>query len=172
MFMPWAPMMDSSGIVGRDELAQRARDIRTQGRRVVFTNGCFDIIHLGHVIYLRQARSLGDELFVGVNSDDSTRKLKGPGRPYNPESARAGVVAALAAVSGVTIFDEDTASNLVEQIHPDVYVKGGDYSSDPGSPAFPIEGEVVSGYGGEVRIVPFAAGYSTTRLIETIRDGR
>jgi rfaE bifunctional protein nucleotidyltransferase chain/domain len=168
--MPWARMMDSIRILGRDELAQRAGDARNQGRRVVFTNGCFDIVHLGHVIYLHKARSLGDMLFVGVNSDASARALKGPGRPYNAEFDRAGVIGALAAVSGVTIFDEDTASKLVEEIYPDIYVKGGDYSSDPASPAFPIEGEVVSAYGGEVCIVPFAAGYSTTRLVEKIRE--
>lgn len=135
----------------------------------MFTNGCFDIVHLGHVTYLGNARALGDVLFVGVNSDASVQVLKGANRPFNSEMDRAGVLAGLYSVSGVTIFDEDTASALVSEIRPDVYVKGGDYSSDPGSPAFPIEGEIVAGYGGDVHIVPFAAGYSTTKLIERIK---
>jgi D-beta-D-heptose 7-phosphate kinase / D-beta-D-heptose 1-phosphate adenosyltransferase len=166
-----APMTDESGVVHQVEFARRARCARKEGQKIVLTNGCFDILHLGHVIYLREARSLGDVLFVAVNSDRSAQRLKGPKRPYNSDTDRAGVVAALASVLAVTIFDEDTASNIVAEVRPDVYAKGGDYSSDPDSPAFPIEGRVVSGYGGEVRIVPFAAGYSTTRLIKRIKDG-
>jgi rfaE bifunctional protein nucleotidyltransferase chain/domain len=156
-------------VVDREELAALSREARDRDERIVFTNGCFDILHLGHVRYLRQARDLGDVLFVGVNSDDSARRLKGPGRPFNAEADRAGVVSGLASVSAVSLFDEDTASELVQEVRPDVYVKGGDYSSDPGSPAFPIEGEVVTAYGGEVRIVPFAAGFSTTSLVDRIR---
>lgn len=150
-------------------MAQLAHAARSRGERVVFTNGCFDILHFGHVQYLCLARALGDHLFVGVNSDESARGLKGPGRPFNSEAARAGVLAALADVSAVTIFDEETASEVVRLVRPDIYVKGGDYSANAGSKDYPIEGETVSEYGGDVRILPFEPGYSTSSLIQRIR---
>jgi len=161
--------MHESKIVGADDMARRAFEARRRGEKVVFTNGCFDLLHLGHVLYLAQARSLGSHLLVGVNSDDSARALKGPSRPFNSEWDRAAVLAALEDVTLVTIFGEGTAESLVELVKPDIYVKGGDYAADPASPAFPVEGRMVARYGGEVRIIPFATGYSTTTLIERIR---
>lgn len=152
-------------------MVRTSRLARQRGEKVVFTNGCFDFLHMGHVIHLRRALALGTVLFVGVNSDRSVRHLKGSDRPFNPESDRAGVVAALSDVNLVTIFEEETARALVEEVRPDVYVKGGDYSADPLSPAYPIEGVIVTGYGGVVRILPFEPGYSTTALVERIRGG-
>lgn len=149
-------------------MARQARELQSNGRLVVFTNGCFDLLHMGHVRYLNQAASLGT-LFVGVNSDDSVRKLKGRERPFNNQTDRAGVVAALEDVDRVSIFEEDTAVRIVERVRPDIYVKGGDYSSDPSSPKYPIEGHVVSRYGGTVRILPFSESYSTTDLIRRVR---
>lgn len=144
---------------------------RQRGAKVVFTNGCFDVLHMGHVLYLREARALGDLLFVGVNSDDSARRLKGPDRPYNRESDRAGIVAALRDVSAAVIFSEDTAADVIRAVEPDVYVKGGDYSADPRSSGYPVEGKVVVAQGGVVRILPLAPGYATTTIVERIRRG-
>ncbi len=138
---------------------------RAAGRRVVFTNGCFDIPHRGHVRYLRQARSLGDVLVVAVNSDESVRRIKGPGRPVIPSEDRAAVVAALSVVDHVVIFTEETPARLVAAVRPDVYVKGGDYRAE----ALP-EAAVVRGYGGEVRILPYVEDRSTTGIIERIRE--
>lgn len=164
-----ADTMTSNKIVSLDELVSRRVTARENGLVVVLTNGCFDILHMGHVTYLHQARKLGDMLWVAVNSDRSGRELKGPQRPINAHFERAGVLAALEDVDAVTIFDDETAVGVVERIQPDVYVKGGDYSQDQASPAYPIEGDTVRRYGGVVRVVPFAAGYSTTRLIERLR---
>jgi D-beta-D-heptose 7-phosphate kinase/D-beta-D-heptose 1-phosphate adenosyltransferase len=133
---------------------------------VVFTNGCFDLLHPGHVSYLDEARRLGDHLVVGVNTDASVQRLKGPGRPLVAQDDRALVVAALAAVDGVTLFDEDTPLALIEALKPDVLVKGGDYELDT------IVGrEAVESAGGEVRVIPFVAGHSTSELIQRIRSG-
>lgn len=156
-------------IISRAEMAEQSRWARERGEVIIFTNGCFDILHMGHVLYLRQARALGDRLYIGVNADSSVSGLKGSDRPYNGELDRAGVLAALEDVSAVTIFDEPTATALVQEVEPDIYVKGGDYSSDPQSPGYPIEGDAAVRHGGRVRIIPFAAGYSTTGLIERIR---
>lgn len=134
-----------------------------RGERVVATNGCFDLLHLGHVRYLAQARALGDVLFVAVNSDRSTRALKGPGRPLVPAEERAEVLAALRSVDYVVIFDEDTAEGVMAALRPDVYVKGGDYTLDRLA-----EARVVQAYGGEVRLLPFVAGRSTSGLIARI----
>jgi D-beta-D-heptose 7-phosphate kinase/D-beta-D-heptose 1-phosphate adenosyltransferase len=132
----------------------------------VFTNGCFDLLHPGHVAYLDEARRLGDALVVGVNTDASVRRLKGPSRPLVAQADRALVLAALAAVDAVSLFDEDTPLELVRALRPDVLVKGGDYG---------IEGivgrEVVEGDGGEVRALAFREGYSTTALLERLRRG-
>lgn len=134
-------------------------------RRVVFTNGCFDILHRGHVEYLAKARSLGDMLVVGVNTDASVRRLeKGGDRPLNAEQDRALVVASLEVVDAVTIFDEDTPLELIKALLPDVLVKGGDYSIDQ-----VVGRRVVERAGGEVRILPFVSGFSTTDLINRIR---
>ena len=132
-------------------------------QRIVFTNGCFDLLHAGHVTYLNQAKALGDYLIVGVNSDESVKRLKGPKRPLVPQAQRALLIDALKAVDAVVIFDEDTPLSLIEILRPDVYVKGGDYRYDQ-LPEHPL----VTGYGGQVVILPFVQGCSTTQLIQTI----
>lgn len=135
-------------------------------QRVVFTNGCFDILHLGHVEYLEAASQLGDVLVVGLNSDASVRQLKGPTRPVLPQEARARILAALEFVEAVIIFDEETPEKLIEALRPDVLVKGGDYTEDQIAGA-----SLVRAYGGEVVILPYIPGYSTTSLIQKICAG-
>jgi len=141
------------------------------GRRVVLTNGVFDLLHVGHVGYLQAARTLGDLLVVALNSDASTRALKGPRRPLTPEAERAALLGALRCVDYVTIFAEPTAEAVVAALRPDVYVKGGDYAA--GEHAAPDldrlpEARVVQGYGGDVRLLPYTAGRSTSELIRLI----
>lgn len=131
---------------------------------MVFTNGCFDLLHPGHVSYLRAARALGDALIIGLNSDISINKLKGPSRPVVPEFDRATVLEALESVDAVVVFDEDTPIRLLREVKPAVYVKGGDYRVED----LP-EAEVAVEIGAEVKILPFETGYSTTALIEKIR---
>jgi glycerol-3-phosphate cytidylyltransferase len=131
---------------------------------VVFTNGCFDLLHPGHVSYLRAARSLGDALVVGLNSDTSVKKLKGPSRPIVPERDRAAVLLALESVDAVVVFAEDTPMRLLRELRPNVYAKGGDYRVED----LP-EAEVAVEIGAEVNILPFESGYSTTALIEKIK---
>lgn len=132
-------------------------------RKVVFTNGCFELLHRGHIEYLAQARALGDVLVVGVNSDDSVRRLKGPGRPLVPEADRAAVLSNVRSVDVVTIFDEDTPLELIKALLPGVLVKGGDYDLDE------IVGrKVVEKSGGEVHVLPFVKGYSTTALLNRL----
>ncbi|WP_430647336.1 D-glycero-beta-D-manno-heptose 1-phosphate adenylyltransferase [Agromyces sp. GXS1127] len=145
-------------------LAARIDRHRADGRRIVFTNGCFDVLHVGHTTYLRQAAELGDILVVGVNSDDSVRRLKGPDRPVNSAEDRAGLLAALEWVDYVAVFAEDTPIALIEQLRPDVYVKGGDYS-----PEMLPETPIVESYGGEVRLVDYVPDRSTTSLMHRIR---
>ena len=138
---------------------------RRDGRKVVFTNGCFDIVHPGHVRYLEAAKGLGNVLIVAVNSDASARRLeKGPGRPYNDGPTRVEVVAALAAVDYVTLFDEDTPLELIRALVPDVLVKGGDWPAEE-----IVGGNVVRGAGGKVLSLPFEAGFSSTALIAHIK---
>ena len=146
-------------------LAERISLQRRQGRRVVFTNGCFDLLHRGHVDLLNRAKALGDVLVVGLNSDESIRELKGPDRPINHLEDRARVLAALSTVDHVVAFDEPTASGLIQVLQPDVYVKGGDYT-----PAMLPEAEHVEAYGGVVHILPYLEGRSTTSMIQRIRD--
>jgi rfaE bifunctional protein nucleotidyltransferase chain/domain len=144
-------------------LAERAR-LRAAGRCLVFTNGVFDLLHIGHVRYLAQARTLGDALVVAINSDRTVRELKGEGRPVISESERAEILAALRQVSYVTIFDDISPRSLISRLLPDVLVKGGDYS--PGE----IHGrEVVEAAGGKVVSLPFITGTSTTAIIERMR---
>ena len=135
------------------------------GKKIVFTNGCFDVLHAGHTRYLQKARTLGDLLVVALNSDESVRRLKkGPGRPVNPESARAEVLAALESVDYVVLFNEPTPLRLIEQIRPQVLVKGGDWRKDQ------IVGAVqVESYGGRVKTVPYVKGHSTTGMLEKIQ---
>jgi D-beta-D-heptose 7-phosphate kinase/D-beta-D-heptose 1-phosphate adenosyltransferase len=141
-------------------LAEVARR-RSIGQKIVFTNGCFDILHVGHARLLREAASHGDYLIVGLNSDASVRRLKGPNRPINAESARAELLAALDAVDAVTLFAEDTPLDLIEAIRPDVLVKGGDYR-----PEEVVGREVVEGSGGRLVLIPLVEGQSTTRTLQ------
>lgn len=154
------------GVIGEDELAALLARARAAGERIVMTNGCFDILHAGHVAYLQQARALGDRLIVALNDDASVRRLKGDGRPVNPWAARASVLAALAAVDWVVPFAEDTPRRLICRLLPDVLVKGGDYRIEDIA-----GGDCVVSAGGEVRVLAFVDGHSTTRTIERIRKG-
>ncbi|MBI5710644.1 MAG: D-glycero-beta-D-manno-heptose 1-phosphate adenylyltransferase [Candidatus Eisenbacteria bacterium] len=140
---------------------------RAAGERIVFTNGVFDLLHRGHVEYLEEARALGDRLVVGVNSDASVRRLKGPQRPIIPAEERAELLAALAAVDLAVIFDDDTPERLIHAVRPDVLVKGGDWALDQ------IVGrELVESYGGRVLAIPLRQGYSTSALVQRILDGK
>ena len=143
----------------------RIIEAREAGARVVFTNGCFDLLHPGHVSYLRSARSLGDALVVGLNSDASVGRLKGPSRPIVYERDRAVMLAAFESVDAVIIFIEDTPIRLMRELKPTVYVKGGDYRIED----LP-EAKVAAEIGAEVKIIPFEPGYSTTALIEKVRS--
>ena len=155
----------ASKIVTREGLI---RDFgRPRRQRLVFTNGCFDILHRGDVEYLAHARSLGDALVVAVNSDDSVRRLKGLGRPMNPQDDRAIVLAGLESVDWVTIFEEDTPAELIRALLPDVLAKGGDYS-----PEDVVGVREVRGAGGQVVIAPLIPGRSTSSLIDRINTGR
>lgn len=150
-------------IVTPEVVVNRVTLDRAAGRRVIFTNGCFDVLHRGHVEYLAAARALGDILVVAVNGDASIRRLKGPGRPVNPVEDRTVVLAALSSVDLVTVFDDDTPVALVDRVRPDVYVKGGDYT-----PADLPEAPVVAAYGGQVRILPYLPGRSTTAVLASL----
>jgi rfaE bifunctional protein nucleotidyltransferase chain/domain len=153
-------------IVSQDELVQVAAREKRDGRRVVFTNGCFDLLHPGHVRCLAEARKLGDVLIVAVNSDQSVRGNKGPERPLVPQQDRAEVLAALASVDFVTIFDEPTPRALISRVLPSILVKGADWALDQ------VAGrEEVEAAGGQVLSIPLAQGYSTTSLVEKIRNG-
>ncbi len=163
----------------REALLAMLAPLRLAGARIVCTNGIFDLMHIGHLRYLAAARAMGDVLVVGVNADASTRRLKGPARPIVPQAERAEMLAGLACVDFVTIFDEDTAEELVRALQPEVYVKGGDYTIDSGdgtasaSPmAKPLpEAAVVRGYGGRVALIPYVPGHSTTELLARIVEG-
>jgi D-beta-D-heptose 7-phosphate kinase/D-beta-D-heptose 1-phosphate adenosyltransferase len=135
-----------------------------KGKKIVFTNGCFDILHRGHVTYLNQARDLGDLLIVGINSDESVKRLKGPERPVNMLEDRAYVLSALKSVDYVIPFEEDTPLNLINLIMPDILVKGGDYTIDR-----IIGAQEVLANGGKVEIIPFVPGKSTSAIIDTIK---
>lgn len=151
-------------LVSRAEAARWVQRQQTQGRRVVFTNGCFDLLHRGHVEYLEAARALGDALIVAVNTDASVSRLKkGPGRPVNAEADRARVLAALACVDRVVLFAEDTPRELISELKPDILVKGGDYRLEE------IVGrEEVLARGGRVEVLPFVPGYSTSAVIHRL----
>lgn len=149
-----------------EELVTIIQDLRRQGKVVVLTNGCFDLLHHGHVRYLDQAKTLGDVLIVAVNSDTSVRTLKGPGRPVVPQGERVEVLAALASVDYVTIFDALTPEGVIQALTPDVLVKGGDWGADQ------IVGrQIVEGLGGKVLSLPYVEGASTSRLLRKIREG-
>ena len=150
-------------LVDRNFIEKTCSEIRSTGKKIVFTNGCFDIIHVGHVRYLNAAKKLGDVLIVGLNTDASIKMLKGESRPVNNEKDRAEVLLGLKAVDYVVLFGERTAENLVAQVKPDIYVKGGDYTVEQ----IP-EAKIVQSCGGEVRLIDFVSGYSTTGTIEKL----
>jgi D-beta-D-heptose 7-phosphate kinase/D-beta-D-heptose 1-phosphate adenosyltransferase len=157
--------MSGKVILKVEELLRARESLRAEGRRLVFTNGCFDLLHVGHVRYLSEARSLGDALLVAINSDASVRALKGAGRPVMSEAERAEILAALEAVDFVTVFDDESPRALIKQVLPDVLVKGGDYRLDE------IHGrEEVERAGGRVLSLPFVEGASTTGIIERMRE--
>ena len=144
-------------------LAERLAELRRQGQRIVFTNGCFDLLHPGHVYTLTQAKSLGEVLVVGINSDASVKRLKGTRRPILSEMERALLLSALAMVDYVTIFNEDTPLELIRLLRPHVLVKGGDWSVEA-----VVGREVVEAEGGKVVLIPYQAGFSTTDIIERV----
>ncbi len=154
-----------SKILSVEELARVSEELRSAGRRLVVTNGCFDLLHPGHVRYLEAARSLGDALAVGVNGDESVRILKGEGRPLNNENDRAEVLAALCAVDYAAIFPEVHATDFLRRVRPAIYVKGGDYKPETLNAE---ERAALEEIGATVRIIPFEAGYSTSQLIERV----
>ncbi len=158
-----------STVVPFNELQPLGESLRADGRRVVFTNGHFDLLHVGHLRYLQEAARLGDILIVGVNDDATTAARKGPGRPILPERERAELVAGLDCVAYATVFHEMTAERAVQLLRPDVYVKGGDYGHG-GSPL--PEAAIVESYGGQVVIIPLIPGRSTTAIVAAIREGR
>lgn len=150
-------------IIDRENAAQFCEDLRRQGKKIVFTNGCFDIIHAGHVRYLTTAKNFGDVLIIGLNTDDSVRRLKGASRPINSQADRAEVLLGLKAVDHVIYFGEQTAENLIVEVKPDIYVKGGDYTLE----TLP-EAAIVQSYGGRVELVNLVAGRSTTNIVAKI----
>ena len=152
-------------IIAWDQLPAWRQKIRTSGKKLVVTNGVFDILHLGHVTYLETARGFGDALLIGVNGDAAVRELKGKGRPVNSENDRASVLAALESVSGVCIFPEKRMTRFLAAAQPDLYVKGGDYTLDT---LDQDERRAVEAAGGTIKIIPFVPGKSTTRLLEQI----
>jgi D-beta-D-heptose 7-phosphate kinase/D-beta-D-heptose 1-phosphate adenosyltransferase len=152
------------GVMSEEQLLAALADARAQGEKVVFTNGCFDILHAGHVGYLEQARRLGDRLIVAINGDASVTRLKGEGRPINPVERRMAVLAGLEAVDWVTSFDDDTPERLLEVFKPDVLVKGGDYNKEQ-----VVGWQIVESYGGQVRSLDFLDNCSTTAIVEKIK---
>ena len=154
-------------IVDLAEMARIAKKMREAGKKLVATNGCFDLLHVGHVRYLQAARNLGDALAVGLNGDGSVCDLKGPGRPINNENDRAEVLAALECVDFVVIFPEIRATRFLEAVAPQIYVKGGDYSSGTLDAE---EQSVLKKAGAEIRLIPFEAGYSTSATIKQLKS--
>lgn len=152
-------------LIDRKNAAQVCEELRRRGKKIVFTNGCFDILHAGHVRYLATAKNFGDELIVGLNTDESVRRLKGAHRPINSQDDRAEVLLALKSVDHVIFFGEQTAENLIAEVKPDVYVKGGDYTLE----TLP-EAKIVQSYGGRVELVNLVAGRSTTNVVKKILE--
>ena len=158
--------MTSTPILDRDALAAAVAAERNAGRTIVLANGCFDLLHVGHVRYLEGAKELGDVLVVGINSDQQSSRLKGEGRPFMPENERAEMIAALGSVDLVTIFDEPTVEELIRAIRPDVHAKGTDYT-----PETVPERDIVREVGGRVAVVGDPKDHSSTELIEAVRCG-
>lgn len=157
--------MDTSNkIVSENELEHLLAVWRFKDDVIVFTNGCFDLLHPGHISYLEKARSLGDRLIVGLNSDDSVQRLKGAGRPVNPQHDRARLLAALHCTDAVVVFEEDTPARLIELVKPNILTKGGDYTIEK-----VVGVDFVKSYGGRVEILPFEQGYSSTGILEKLK---
>lgn len=154
----------SQKIVSQQALKERIQDWQSKGQKVVFSNGCFDIVHLGHIDYLEKARSLGDRLVIGLNSDQSVRQLKGESRPINDAHARSRMLAAFGFVDGVAIFEEETPKELIAYLLPDILVKGSDYSVEN-----IVGADTVVANGGEVKTIDLVEGFSTSKLIEKIK---
>ncbi|WP_439880909.1 D-glycero-beta-D-manno-heptose 1-phosphate adenylyltransferase [Pontibacter sp. MBLB2868] len=158
-------MNSSNKIMALPQLQEQLGKWRSQGQKIVFTNGCFDLLHLGHVDYLEKARQLGDKLVLGLNTDASISRIKGPSRPLQDELSRARVMASLLFVDAVVLFDNDTPLELIKAVQPDILVKGDDYNVEQ------IVGhEVVMASGGEVKTVPLVKGYSTTNIVRKIEE--
>ena len=158
--------LPASKVLRLQQAARWAAAVQRQGKRIVATNGCFDLLHFGHVSYLLGARKLGDFLVVGLNGDASVRQLKGPHRPLVPEKQRAAVLAALACIDAVVIFPQVRAHRFLSAVRPDIYVKGGDYRPETFDPR---ERAVLTAIGSKIRILPFVKGFSTTSLVKKIR---
>ncbi|MBY0553757.1 D-glycero-beta-D-manno-heptose 1-phosphate adenylyltransferase [bacterium] len=154
-------MLNVTRVLNSATLEQTVQSYRSQNKKIVFTNGCFDLLHIGHVTYLEEAKKLGDVLIVGINSDDSVKKLKGPTRPIQNEYDRSEILAALKSVDHTYIFDEETPLNLIKNVKPDVLVKGGDWKIDQ-----IVGSDFVLSYGGSVQSLNFVNGKSTTSIIE------
>jgi D-beta-D-heptose 7-phosphate kinase/D-beta-D-heptose 1-phosphate adenosyltransferase len=152
-------------IITWDKLPEWRAALRAKGKKLVVTNGCFDLLHLGHVTYLESARNLGDALLIGVNSDSAVKELKGPNRPVTPEDDRESVLASLQSVDGVCLFTDRAATKFLERATPDIYVKGGDYTVDTLNQD---ERRTVEKAGGKIVIIPFVPGRSTTGILEKI----
>jgi rfaE bifunctional protein nucleotidyltransferase chain/domain len=152
-------------IFSQEALAHQVKKWQAQGEKVVFTNGCFDIVHLGHIDYLEKARALGDRLVVGINSDASVKRLKGNNRPVIEEYARLRMIAAMAFVDVVCLFDEDTPKSLIEKISPDILTKGSDYT-----PENIVGADFVIAKGGEVKTIDLVEGFSTSKIIDKIKS--
>ncbi|WP_462265065.1 D-glycero-beta-D-manno-heptose 1-phosphate adenylyltransferase [Mucilaginibacter sp.] len=146
------------------QLKEQVGQWKNEGQRIVFTNGCFDLLHTGHITYLAKAAELGDKLIIGLNSDQSVQKLKGAGRPVNNEQTRSLVLAAMLFTDAIVVFDEDTPYNVITSLLPDVLVKGGDYTIDT-----IVGASEVQANGGEVKTISFVEGYSSTSIINRIR---
>jgi D-glycero-beta-D-manno-heptose 1-phosphate adenylyltransferase len=149
-----------------DEIKESVKDWQSKDYKIIFTNGCFDLLHYGHIHYLAEARDLGDKLIVGLNSAASVRRLKGINRPINDELTRQHLLAALAFVDAVVVFEDDTPYDLIKLIEPDILVKGGDWQ-----PSQIVGSDIVLAKGGEVRSLPFIEGYSTTNIERKIKEG-
>lgn len=154
-----------SKIYEADQLVKKVGSWKKKGEKIVFTNGCFDILHAGHIKYLEAAAQKGDRLIVAVNSDESVTKLKGPDRPINVLASRLYLVASLQSVDAVCPFSEDTPINVIEMLKPDVLVKGGDYKIED-----IVGAKEVTSYGGQVEVIPYVDGYSTTKIESKILD--
>lgn len=160
-----SPGLTAKKIKKPAELAKILKRLKSAGKKIVFTNGCFDILHVGHTTYLEKAGALGDIMVVGLNSDRSVREIKGDDRPINRERDRAKIIASLSFVDYVTIFDNPTPEELIERLRPDILVKGGDWDMND-----IVGGNFVKSIGGKVATIPFVNGYSTTSLLNKLKD--